>query len=810
MEAGSSALADESSKDLETSVGGDNKDEERNDDISSMKISSSDWNIVKPKPSKGKEKQAVANKISSTEEATNHDDGDDLPGDFFDDFLKEDFMAGLDVVDEDEEVDEKSVSENAEKQEVRVPVKSRLGIRPIKNQKQKMFMTNTFKHSFQRKVPKPPNQPPAYKGSMKPKIRNEDKKHDPFLPDTRRDPSKTKRDIERDKERCVKDKEKKLITEKLALVETGLVPPGMEMEIDVEEIRRQRNEIQQIKEKVEKLHRTASRSPRRRTSPYRRSLSHSRSSPKRKRSSVERKRSTLCSSPRKSPKRSPRRSPRRSPYRKRSPLKKISPPMRKVFSTDIARSERLSLSPRQSKRDDRRSSPRRDISRDKKSLGRKISPPRRRRSPHNRRHSPAASHRRRSSSREQERRRRRSRTRSPKRSRKDEKKSFLEEIVEKLNDTSGRLPMHMQVPIMPTPQQAPVPIQQPPMMEQYIPPVPVNVPVVAPGPVPAPVPPPAPVKPDFLPQPMQKYDLNFFIGDSSPQINSRPQVPPNFALAKPYQNPRTVLDSKEDISKLFQDKKITLSQFLSISAKPEASTSNPAELREKVKVITRCQEAIRYLSRSENKFSGGLTVQKTQVAPSFDKNSSPLKRMTQLKIPFTEIPTKEENTSAFSGCIDRLLKHLGLQSEVIEIDDKEDRASSPPPPPPPSITRTDPVEQSARTNCPDCEKRRKRVFKNTGTQYSDDRMSYSVSTQVSEDDLNPNRIPKNQSIASLTPAQLLAKSNYGGGNKMDKDEFDILPQRSEAFFRGPGGRGRDGYGGGGGRNNLESDYRYRF
>nr|CAH7755336.1 unnamed protein product [Callosobruchus chinensis] len=98
--------------------------------IYSMKISSSDWNIVKPKPSKGKEKQAVANKISSTEEATIMT--------MVMTFL-EDFMAGLDVVDEDEEVDEKSVSENAEKQEVRVPVKSRLGIRPIKNQKQKML-----------------------------------------------------------------------------------------------------------------------------------------------------------------------------------------------------------------------------------------------------------------------------------------------------------------------------------------------------------------------------------------------------------------------------------------------------------------------------------------------------------------------------------------------------------------------------------------------------------------------------------------------------------------------------------------------
>nr|CAI5818193.1 unnamed protein product [Callosobruchus analis] len=727
MEAGSSAFANESSKELKDSGGDDNKGEENSDDVSSTKISSSDWNIVKPKSSKDNEKQTVA------KEGTNHDDGDDLPGDFFDDFLKEDFMAGLDVVDEDEEVDDKSVAQ------------------------------------LSKRVPKPLKQAPAFKGPIKPKLRNEDNKQESFMSDSRRDPSKTKRDIERDKERCVKDKEKKLITEKLALVETGLVPPGMEMEIDVEEIRRQRNEIEQIKEKVEKLTRTASRSPRRRSSPYRRSLSRDRSSPKRKRSPIARKRSSVRSSPRKSDKRSPRRSPRRSPYRKRSPLKKISPPMRRVFSTDIPRGER-SLSP--ILRDERRSSPRRGKSRDRKSLGRKISPIRRRRSPlirrsrsrsrspyfrGGRRRSPSPIHRRRSLSREQERRRRRSRTRSPKRSRKDEKKSFLEEIVEKLNDTSSRPSVHMQV--MPITQPAAVPIQPAPMVQQYVPaPPPVNVPVVAPIPVPAPVPPPAQVRPDFLPQQTQKYDLNFFIGDGSPPTNShRPQ---------------------------------RLHQILMSYGK-------------------KLKEAIKYLSRSENKFSGRLCIQKTQVVPSADKNSSPLKRMTQVKIPFTEPPTKAQNTSAFSGCIDRLLKHLGIQSETIEIDDKEDRASSPPPPPPPSITKPAPVEQSARSSCPDCERRKKKVFKNSGTQYSDDRMTYSVSTQVSEDDLNPNRIPKNQSIASLTPAQLLGKSKYGA-SKMDKDEFDILPQRSEGFLRGPSGRGREGYGGGGGRNNLESDYRYRF
>ncbi|VEN40412.1 unnamed protein product [Callosobruchus maculatus] len=841
---------------------------EKSDDISSMKISSSDWNIVKPKPSKGKEKQTVVKKVPSTQDATN-DDGDDLPGDFFDDFLKEDFMAGLDVVDEDEEADEKGVSENAEEEVAQVPVKSGLGTKPNKKQKQKMFTNDTSKQSHQKKASKPPSKDSASKGPIKPKIRNEDNKSEPFLSDTRRDPSKTKRDIERDKERCVKDKEKKLITEKLALVETGLVPPGMEMEIDVEEIRRQKNEIEQIKEKVEKMQRTVSRSPRRRSPLFRRSLSLNRSSPKRKRSPVESRRPSRRSStkkspkrsprisprrsPRKSPRRSPRKSPRRSPYRKRSPLKKISPPMRRVLSSDIARAERLSLSPKQDKRDDRRSSPRRGNSRDRKSLGSKISPLRRRRSPvkrrsrsrsrssspyfrGGRRYSPSPIRRRRSSSREQERRRRRSRTRSPKRSRKEEKKSFLQEIVEKLNDTSGRhmqlavppgshlyrvgpgvstamppqpMPPHQQ--IIPAPQVVPVPIQPSPVMQPYIPPAPVNVPAVVPGPVPAPVPPPAQVRPALLPNPTQNYDLNFFIGDGSPQMNNlRSQTSQNSGTAKTSQNPGAVPNSKDDISKLFQDKKISLSQFLAISAKPEASSSNPAELREKVKVITRCQEAIKYLSRAENKFSGRLYIQKTQAVPNPDKNSSPLKRMTQVKIPFTELPTKAESTNTFSGCIDRLLKHLGLQSEAIEIDDKEDRASSPPPPPPPSITKAAPVQQSARSNCPDCEKRRRKTFKNSGTQYSDDHMSYSVSTQVSEDDLNPNRIPKNQSIASLTPAQLLGKAKFGSGSKMDMDEFDILPQRSEGFMRGPGGRSREGYGGGGGRNNLESDYRYRF
>ncbi|CAH1957127.1 unnamed protein product [Acanthoscelides obtectus] len=836
---------------------GPKADQEKNEDKSSMKISSSDWNILKLSSPKGKEK-------GTNQEAT---DDDDIPGDFFDDFLKDDFMAGLDVVDEDEEVDETTAAEEIDKDtEAQKSVKSRPGVkariakRPTNERVQNLANKDkaSVSKNNQGKESKSQVRTSDHKSSVSSckkvetedkkskkagsddkksrKTETEDKKKDEsYVSDSRRDPKKTKRDIERDKERCEKDKEKKLITEKLSLVETGLVPPGMEMEIDVDEIKRQRNEIEQMKEELDKLQRPKSRSPRRR-SPRRRSSSRGRNSPKRKRSTERR---------------SPRRSPKRSPRRKRSPAQEMNSPMRRALINEIARAEQISLSPIREKRDDRRSSPRRGSSRDRRSPLRKTSP-RGRGSPFYRRSSRSSSPpyrggrryspvRRRSPSRERDRRRRRSRTRSPKRPRKE--KSFLQEIVEKLNETGRpQMPMQVQGPphggpmyppmgpqaliapqpmphlqVLPAPQQVPHPMQPAPMMQAFMP----SGPVIAPGPVPSPVPPPASVGPTFLPQPMQKYDQNFFIGDASLQMPIMPQISPNSGSkqslsgsGKNHKNAgaaKVALDSKDEVSKLFQDKKISLSQFLAISAKPEASSSNPDELREKIKVITRCQEAIKFLNKAEKKFSGRLYVHKTQP-PSLAKTISPLKRIAQVKIPFTELPSKAENVSAFSGRIERLIQHLGLQSEVIEIEDKEDKKTSLPAPPPPSISASTVQSRPGVVGCPDCAQRKKILYRSTGTQYSDDHMSYSISTQVSEDDLRTNRIPKNQSLASLTPAQLLAKSQFGGSSKMDKDEFDIFPQKHDGYLRGPGsgGRSREGYGGGVGRNNFESDYRYRF
>lgn len=166
-----------------------------------------------------------------------------------------------------------------------------------------------------------------------------------------------------------------------------------------------------------------------------------------------------------------------------------------------------------------------------------------------------------------------------------------------------------------------------------------------------------------------------------------------------------------------------------------------------------------------------------------DKNRSPLVKLSQVKIPFTEVPTKIQQKTEFTAYMNNLLSSIGLMDEtVIDLDGDQSsvnnllRAASPPPPP--QISNRGPREatfeptqrklvphltiavQTESFKCNDCEARKKVVYKNVGTSCGDDNMTYSVSTQVTEDDFysSSNRIPKNQSLASLTPAQLLATS----------------------------------------------------
>ncbi|KAJ8934243.1 hypothetical protein NQ314_013489 [Rhamnusium bicolor] len=729
-------------------------------------------------------------KVEETEE-------EDIPGDFFDDFLKEDFMAGLDIVDDD--AWEKELEADASKN---TPLESTESTVETKK-KERRKSPEPLKSIIQKKKKIDDKQ-----GDQK-HAKSKEKPIDADEFDIRRDPEKTKRDIEQYKAKCEKDKEKKIISEKLSLVETGLVPPGMEMEMDMEEVKRQKK-VQQnqpprdLRERLRKL-RSKSKSPnRRQRTPKRKSVTRRSASPSRK------------SSPKKRRTRSPKRDREEVHYLFRSPTRRSR-----------GRSyERTSLT-------------RRSRSHSPYYRGRRS------------RYSPFHRHRDRSDSRESERekwlRRRRTRSRSPRRKR-EEKKSFLQEIAEKLNET--RPPP---INIMPS-------LQQPMhfIMPQPLPPVP--------APVPAPTPVPPPNNPPFFPpraqapqQQFDPYDQNFFIGTPQPirpppnfigQLQNKqspavgfpqPQIPLNPLSIQPLNSPQlpnssspagsnmsrnmdhskpqtqgfpqgqinaVVTGNKEDLAKLFQDKKITLSEFLAITAKPEVLSSSPANLQEKIKVIQRCHEAIKILGSAEKKYTGKLVVHRTDnYKMSTDTNMSPLLRKPMVRFPFTQIQPRVEQIVSFTTFINNLLQKLGLMKETV-VDVEKDvppnvgiaptpRALSPPPPPlithnrimiPTEIrgsnrfnklgnNQLSKMIQTDVSKCESCEKRKKIIYKSSAAQCGGDSTTFSVSTQVTEDDFYP-KSQKTQSLASLTPAQLLAKSRAGANRMIDKDSFDIAPSQS--------------------------------
>ncbi|XP_018570405.1 uncharacterized protein LOC108910321 [Anoplophora glabripennis] len=817
---------------------------------------------------KGSESRGQMNKIEESDE--------DIPGDFFDDFLKEDFMAGLDIVDDDEwdenkfkidvEISEKSKNEKANGEK---PKNENLKSEKSKNDNTSLGNRQT-ESAKKRKKDKGSNKktnadgdksPPEERRSKQKKKKCEDKKDDDSKHkkssdkqidadefDIRRDPEKTKRDIARDKVRCEKDKEMKIISEKLSLVETGLVPPGMEMEIDIEEIKKQKEKIESksprdLRERIKDLKgRNKSpvhklRSPVRKRSPLRKSPAAAKQlakkiSPLRRRSRSPRKiplalvRSAL----------SPiRRSPRRSPLRRLSP-RRISPLRHRSSDRIFGRRRSRSHSPFYRTRRDRR----RD----------------------------------RSSSRESDRERwlkRRNRSRSPKRKR-DEKKSFLQEIAEKLNEIRHPISMMPQLQPMPPVQPIMQPLQR---TLHYVEAQPLPAPVPAPAPVPPPNSAPLFHNPQQQQQKYDPYDQTFFIGgppvgalnfplqsqlsplpggsqmplnpnpmntslvmNNSLALTSRQASTPN-SMSIPFSStnveqvtqhmPVHKLESQEDSAKLFQDKQIRLSEFLAITAKPEVFSSSPTHLQEKIKVITRCHEAIKILESREKKYSGKLVVHKTnKYKVNTGKYLSPLKGSPPVQFPFTD-PTIsiEDQKNVFTNFVNDLLRKLGMLNDtVVDVDDeetpnvkatKEEAPSRFSPPPPPLITPIKkPVSKDIKnvrynkiveTNrlckmvqtdvfkCENCEKRKKILYRSTAMQTSNSSVTFSVSTQVTEEDFQP-RIPKTQSLAALTPAQLLAKSRESlnaasRGGRIDIDNFDIHPT---GFNRSNFFRAADNYG----------------
>ncbi|KAH1026994.1 uncharacterized protein LOC109540838 [Dendroctonus ponderosae] len=653
---------------------------------------------------------------SSTAAEPNGDE--DVPEGFFDDFLKEDFMAGLDIIDEDN--DESDALLESQKQET-LPVDNARG-----SSKGKL-------DSVEVESPKAVDQSKQEAAVSTLKKSGNKRGVDADFFDIRRDPEKTRQAIAKDKMKGVKDKEKRLITD---IVQTGLVPPGMELEVDI-------NEVCQL----DKGENAAIQGKPKPDISKEKDEGHSK---KRKRSSKEsdkQKRAKLDKS--RASNRSPEAKGRTvnrvdlttNHYKNSSPLleewvRKLSPLRRN--SRRSSHHRKRSSSPRSPMH--RRRSKSRSLS-DRRSFRRSRSrdwSPKYRRHRRDKSYSPESS------------------ASRPRRSRprKEEKMSFLEELAAKLNEKH------------PPTGYAPVPNYQAHNMVPLVQPYPQFFNPAAPMPA--------------VIQPPQ-YDESFFIGNSHMQPAVVNQFEENFPPKLPvsdihgrsfHSNQLTThsednLFSAKDIPKLFADRRIKLSDFLALTAKPSVSNTTASKLQEKIKVIQRCQNAIKILN--EQKFSGPLVVYKTASQENLQEVTvSPLLKKPVGQLPFTT-PGMEVFPKDFKECCVMLLTKVGVTSgpsggeqvPLREPSRTRSMASKLPPswfcnPPSPAINSMSTQTDREFSSCRECLRRRSTPLTNSAVQTENPVLTFSVSTQVSESDFYA-MIPKTQSLASLTPAQLLGK-----------------------------------------------------
>lgn len=249
-------------------------------------------------------KQSVSSKEAVEEDKglNYEDDLEDLPENFFDDFSNQDFMDGLNVVDDWNDEDDSNESKPVEKIE-KVVKKSEPRKRREKSPKSKKENARSSKNRIKQDVKRRSRSKNRY-----PRTSEHQEKHEALI-DHRRDPEKTKRDIQRDKLRCAKDHDAKVFQEQLKIAETGLVPPGTELDVVLNSDKFKENEEpikekpkDKSKERKEKINDRKDDSTRKKTSrshsksrrrrPHLRSISREKSfSPKRrKRSSYSRER----------------------------------------------------------------------------------------------------------------------------------------------------------------------------------------------------------------------------------------------------------------------------------------------------------------------------------------------------------------------------------------------------------------------------------------------------------------------------------------------------------------------------------------
>lgn len=142
------------------------------------------------------------------------------------------------------------------------------------------------------------------------------------------------------------------------------------------------------------------------------------------------------------------------------------------------------------------------------------------------------------------------------------------------------------------------------------------------------------------------------------------------------------------------------------------------------------------------------------------KFKSPLSEST-CAIPFTDPHSISTDQLSFSAYVDRMLQAVGVKDEATDVSVTRQDV-----PPPPKITKTNIMVPPSK-DCEACKERKRKIFKSSTTQ-CDFVSTFSVSTQVTDEDFRPKMKP--QSLASMTPAQLLS-AEMGQTSKF-KDDFD--------------------------------------
>ncbi|EFA02081.2 uncharacterized protein mkg-p [Tribolium castaneum] len=660
--------------------------------------------------------EGVDNNETSTKpvKEVEEEEEEDVPADFFDDFSNQDFMDGLDIVDAWDEASKPVTTDP--------PIDIKVEKLERKHSPIRFSPTERKSSEKRKKLARSRSRTPTrrYHTSWK-RSRSRDRIRE------RRDPEKTKRDINRDKIKCARDRELKIVSDKLKIVETGLVPPGTEMDFDVGTVLPEKRRSNTGSKTRYVSRRSSSRETRKRYS----------------------------------------RSPVYRPSRIRSRKRTSS------IESGVSERELWIRSSRKRTRSRSRDSPR-------------------------------------------------------KKREETKKKSFLEEIRDKLNETSTRTVVS-------------------------VPPVQYTMGYGNAVPVPAPVPVPVPAPTQYFPQ--TQYDQNFFIGDSfqmnrppqnfnmmpnqgnvmpipqrqigqvapiQPGIIATPTPPPPPAIVDNNTNVQEI-DKKttDDIDKLFADKKISLSDFLTITAKCEVQSSNPDHLQKKIKVISRCQDAIKVMS-DERKFTGRLLVKSSpmeQINKNDVKYQSPLRRIPVVRFQFTTPSKTIEGMDGFSVAVDKILKSVGIvkesiSNEVIETGQKSQNSSFADEDTAALTLKATMLGAKKEVSCDECKKRKQKTFVEVGSQCADNKETCAVGIQVNEEELTPTKVVKNESIAFLTPAQLLGKNKESDKNKESPTSPQKVEKKTPEVKKKPqpSPRGRGGFRKGGppARNNERPFYEEKF